>query len=500
MSTPAFWDRQLSQREVQVLCLLAVGLHLIPLLLADHFYIDDSWRSQMAGNAWTQEGRVLADWLYAGLSFSASAPNLFPLPLLLAATAAALALARLARHYFSAPTAGAVLVLLPLWYNPFFLQNLSYQYDGPAMALALGAGVLAITLEPSRRRNLFYGAVLVAASASFYQVSLNLVAGLCCVEVMRQVALGADLRQTVVHALGRLAQLLGGCLLYFLTAFQLMSPLRKSLLAFDGQWPAAIAQRLGLIAERVGLLGTPGTLWFSLALLLLATLALATVAMQVSRSAQGSLARLGLLLMLVMPVPLVLLLVAGLTLLFADFNDGARTLMGLATPMVLVLWLAHRQLHAWHRRLPGLLAIPLLFMLSFSYAYGRVLLVQKELQQAMAFSLAHDISSRPALASAPRLYMLDIGSSGQWLPASMGSLKAMPALRYVLNINFLLLPEMMPRVGLSNFATRVPLDRQQVLASSPTPLVDNKFYAIHLVGGSGYVLMKPPRDPETYRW
>ncbi|CAG8866975.1 hypothetical protein PS627_02258 [Pseudomonas fluorescens] len=104
MAAAALWDRHLSQREVQVLCLLAVGLHLLPLLLADHFYIDDSWRSQVAGNAWAQEGRLLTDWLYAGLSFSTIAPNLFPLPLLLAASAAALALARLARHYFIAPT------------------------------------------------------------------------------------------------------------------------------------------------------------------------------------------------------------------------------------------------------------------------------------------------------------------------------------------------------------------------------------------------------------
>lgn len=500
MSTAALWDRHLSQREVQVLCLLAVGVHLIPLLLADYFYIDDSWRSQLAGNAWAQEGRLLTEWLYAGLSFSTTAPNLFPLPLLLAGTAAALALARLAGHYFVAPTASAVLVVLPLWYNPFFLQNLSYQYDGPAMALAMAAGVLAITLPPTCRRNVFYGALLVAAAASLYQVSLNLIAGLCCVEVVRCVMQGADFRHTVLHALGRLAQLLGGCLLYLLSAFLLMSAQRQSLLAVDDQWLAAIGQRLGLIAERIGLLATPGTLWFSLALLALAGLALIGVTRHVSRSGERPLARLSLLLMLWLPVLLILLLVAGMTLLFDDFNDGARTLMGLATPMVLVLLLAHRQLGHWHPRLPALLVIPLLFMLSFSYAYGRVLVVQKELQQAVAISLAHDITSRPALASAPRLYLLDIGSSEHWLPASVGSLKAMPALRYVLNINFLLLPEMMPRVGLSNFASHVPLDRQQVVARSPTPVVDNKFYAIHLVDGSAYVLMNTPRDPEAYRW
>jgi len=499
MSTQAPWDRQLTHPEVQVFCLLAVGLHLLPLLLADYFYLDDNWRAQMAGNAWAQEGRVLIDWLYAGLSFSPSAPNLYPLPLLLAASAAALALARLVRHYFAAPTASAVLVVLPLWYSPYFLQNLSYQYDGPAMALALAASVLAITLEPERR-NVLYGAFLVAAAASFYQVSLNLFAGLCCIEVLRQVLQGADLRQSCRHAVGRLGQLLGGCLLYLLSAFQLMAPLRKPLLALDGQWPATIVQRLQLIAEHVGLLFTPGTAWFSLGLLVLAVLALARVALRVLRGEEGLPARFGLLLALLLPLPLVLLLVPGLTLLFDYFNDGARTLMGLATLMVLVLLLAHQLLSAWHPRLTWLLAIPLLCMLSFAFAYGRVLVVQKELQQAVTFSLAHDITARAELANAPRHYVLDISSSGHWLPAASGSLGAMPALKYVLNINFLLLPEMMPRLGLSNFGSAVPLDRQQVLARSPKPLVDNKFYAIHLVDGNSYVLMKRPSDPEAYRW
>lgn len=156
------------------------------------------------------------------------------MPLLLAGTAAALALARLVRHYFVAPTASAVLVVLPLWYQPFFLQNLSYQYDGPTMALALAACVLAITLEPGSWRQILCGALLVAVALAFYQISLNVFAGLCGVEVMRQVMLGKRCGQVWRHALGRLGQALGGCALYGLTAYQLMTPLRQGLLPVEG--------------------------------------------------------------------------------------------------------------------------------------------------------------------------------------------------------------------------------------------------------------------------
>ncbi|MDF0732839.1 glucosyltransferase domain-containing protein [Pseudomonas entomophila] len=488
----------MSYRHVQVACLLAVAVHLLPLLLADYFYMDDSWRAQLAGNAWAGEGRVLNDWFYAALGFSASAPNLFPLPLLLAAIASALALARLARHYFAVPSVGALLVVLPLWFNPYFLQNLSYQYDGPTMALALAACVLAITLEPRHARALAGGALLVAVAMAFYQVSLNVFAGLCCVEVLRQVLAGNGFRQVGWQALGRLGQLLGGCLLYFLSAYQLMTPLRQGLLPFDAHWPATVGQRLGLIAERVGLLLTPATGTLAAVLLALALAALALAAWRVARGPASLPARLGLLLALWLPLPLVVLLVPGLTLLFSDFNDGARTLMGLGVLLLLLALLAHDLLR--RLRLGWLLVVPLLCMLSFAYAYGRVLVVQKELHQAVTFTLAHDIAADPRLAAARRYYVLDIGSSGQWLPAAQGSYTAMPALRYVLNINYLLLPEMMPRVGLSNFGSHPPLDRQQVLARSPQPLARGKFYAIHLVDDVAYVLMRTPQDPEGFSW
>lgn len=500
MSTLSAWDRHLSYRQVQLLCLLALGLHLIPLLLADYPYMDDSWRGHLAGNAWAVEGRVMNDLFYGALGFGDGAPNLFPLPLLLAGTAAALALARLVRHYFVAPTASAVLVVLPLWYQPFFLQNLSYQYDGPTMALALAACVLAITLEPGSWRQILCGALLVAVALAFYQISLNVFAGLCGVEVMRQVMLSKRCGQVWRHALGRLGQALGGCALYGLTAYQLMTPLRQGLLPVEGPWPFITVARLEVIGERVGLLFTPGTTWCCLVLIALAIVALARHLWRVL-DGQGSVgARVGLCLALLVPIPVILLLIPGITLVFADFNDGARTLMGLGVLMLLVLLLAHEALSEIHPRLGWLLVIPLLCMLSFAFAYGRVLIVQKTLHQAVTFALAHDISAQPSLASARRYYVLGIDSGGQWLPAASGSFKAMPALRYVLNINYLLLPEMMPRVGLSNFGSHPPLDRRQVLARSPQPVVRGKFYDIHGVGDTVYVLMKKPRDPERYRW
>ncbi|NIF26073.1 hypothetical protein F3J44_06695 [Pantoea sp. Tr-811] len=500
------WNVQLSPRQVKLFCLLAVALHLLPLLLADYPYIDDIWRAQAAGleesgnDSWTGQGRILLAWFYQFLGFYAGAPNLFPLPVLLAAGTSAMAMASLVRHYFPVPTATCLFVVLPLWYNPFFLQGLSYQYDGPGMAIALALCIWAITLKATPAWQCLGGTLLVAAAVSFYQISVNVFAGLCCIEVMRQVLAHAGLRQACVHLLVRLGQLLGGCGLYYLVVYPLIDTPRTALLPLDGGWLPEVVLRLKIIFGHVMLLITPGTAWMFVGLLALVLAALLLALRDTVCNRRPVLERLLLALMLFLPIVAVVILVYGMMLLFAHFDDGARLLQGFGVLMVLLALLAHRLLYGLQPRLGWLLALPLLFMLSFSYAYGRLLVVQKELQQSVGTALAQRIQSQPSLYDAKRIYMLDIGSSGHWLAAGNGAFQAMPALRYVLNVNFLLLPEMMPRFGLNNFGSHPPLERKQVLARSPVAVVDDLFYAIHVVDGTAYILMKAPKGEEAYRW
>ncbi|MEW9681597.1 glucosyltransferase domain-containing protein [Pseudomonas sp. TE50-2] len=499
MSSTATWSRVLTRQQVWYFCLFALIIHILPLILADFPYIDDSWRAQLAGNDWVDQGRPLTAALLAVLGFTAGAPNLFPLPLLLAVFISAHALTRLVFYWFAAPTLGAVLVVLPLWYNPLFLQNLSYQYDGAAMALALCTCIWAITQGAGSFKAWWRGAVLVALAAGFYQASVNLFAGLCALEVMRQVLEGVSLREAWQQVVGRVFQLIGGCALYYLTCAWLITVPRTALLKFDSEWGANMASRLGVAGQDIALLLTPGTSWFVYGMLILALVALSQATVQLCRRRVSWLQRLALWCLLCAPLPLMYISIPGIALLFAHFDHNARLLMGFGAVLVTMAYLAHRALTNLDARWGGLLAVPLLFMLSFSYAHGRVLVAQKELQQAVVSYLAHDIMSKPELASARRYFVQDIWLSRRWLPAANGSIQAMPALGYVLNVWYLVLPELMPREGLANFFARPPIDREQVLARSPSPIVGNKFYSIHLVGDTAYVLMKSPPETEVYQ-
>lgn len=140
-----------------------------------------------------------------------------------------LALTRLTFHYFAEPTLACCLVPLPLWYNPFLLQNLSYQYDGPIMALSMVAAIYAITFEGSSRvQRWLVPAALLALAIGLYQISFNVFLGLCCVELIRAVQ-----RRTqgpeILRMLGwKLAQAGLGILIYSVTAYPFMETLRKT--------------------------------------------------------------------------------------------------------------------------------------------------------------------------------------------------------------------------------------------------------------------------------
>lgn len=489
-----FVVRELGRRQVLLFFLLATGLYVLPLILADYPYIDDNWRALAAGNAWAGYGRLYADWLYQALTFTGAAPDIFPLPLLLATVAMSLALTRLTFHYVAEPTLACCLVPLPLWYNPFLLQNLSYQYDGPSMAFSLVAMICAITFDGSTRvQRWLVPAALIAVGIGLYQISVNVFLGLCCVELLR--ALHRQVSWTEVWRLlgGKLAQLGLGIAIYGVTAYPFMAAGRYA----DGLDRAGhpfrqIGTNIGRVLEKAALLFHGGYLWVFVALVLCALLGLARLG-RPDRRASYVILGLASLAVLVLLVP-------GITLLFRDFNEGARTLMGFGVLLVFLLYLTRLALAPYHRLLPLLLIIPLLATLSLSFAYGRVLNMQKTFATAALYSLGHDIAALRELRDAKRIY-LSINYSDRWLTSAEGSFRHLPVLRYLLNVDYYMLAENLPSVGITNVvAERERRNATHVGYLRYPALVESLYYRIYLLGDYGFIVMKEPPHGRLLQW
>lgn len=493
----------LSQRQLWLIFMAALALHVLPLLLADYAYIDDTWRSMMAGmvdgqaNSWAGQGRILVDWLYAALGGVAAAPDIFPLPLLLAVVVVARALASLTVHYFERPGLADALVVLPLWFSPFFLQNLSYQYDGPAMGLALAACIWAITEGTGSFWRWLLGSLLLTVVLSLYQPGINVFAILCCVEILHQAGNGLAFRQVFRRLALRLGQLAVGCLIYHQTAYRLTSATRTGLLSVDTQLPGELLTRLGLVADDVALLATGAHTWVYIGALILALVGLKLTLIQVWAGRSSRLERCALGLLTLLALPVACTLVSGIALVFSHFQYGARLLMGCGAVMVLIALLARRTLLAIHPSLGWVLALPLALMLSVSFAYGRVLVLQKELQKAFVYTLANTVETHPALRSSERIYLYGLNSRGYWLPAASGTFKAMPVLRRINNIDHWMLSEMLPRVGLLE-VTHVPkIVLWKWQERNPSPIIETRLFSVYRVGKAALVVLKAPQVAEA---
>lgn len=496
-----FFIKELGRRQVWLFFLLATFVYIVPLILADYPYIDDNWRSLSAGMAWTAQGRLFAELFYNALTFSNGAPNIFPLPLIIATLAMSWALTSLTFHYFRQPDIACCLVVLPLWYSPFFLQNLSYQYDGAPMVLSVVAVIYAITFRHSSRNvQWLVPSFLIALALGLYQISLNVFIGLCCLEVLRAASDKVPWPQWAALIGWKCAQVVLGWLIYCVTAYPFMEQDRTLLLNLAARPLLQIQINIGRVLEKVVLLFHGGFIWVFAGLLLCAIAGAVLLGMNVVRRQDSGLKKLVIGLLCCLAVPVVLLSVSGVALFFRDFNEGARTLIGFAVLLVLLFYLSHLALAAFHQRLTLLLAVPLLAMLSLSFAYGRVLTLQKTFSDSALYSLERDISSHPDLRAAKRIYM-SVTYSDHWLTGAAGSFKQMPVLHYLLNIDFYMLAENLPKVGITNVvAERERRNATRVGYQHFPPLVESPYYRIYLIGDYGFIVIKEPAPIKSLRW
>ncbi len=154
--------------------LVVYGFGIAAMLRANRFYLDDLGRALYGYADWLPSGRPLAELLSWVLHLSPMTMNASPLTQL--AAIAFLALASL----LTLDVIGlrinwwTTLATVPVGLSPYGLENLSYKFDAPSMALAVLCAVLAALLARQQSRKAFLGATaLVFACASLYQPALG---------------------------------------------------------------------------------------------------------------------------------------------------------------------------------------------------------------------------------------------------------------------------------------------------------------------------------------
>ncbi|MDD1015834.1 glucosyltransferase domain-containing protein [Pseudomonas rubra] len=496
-------ERVLSPAQVLAFFAVLCLVYVFPIVHADYAYVDDNWRALLqAQDAWRNQGRILLEWLYKMLTFSQATINIFPLPLLISIFALALAMSRLTFWLFPRPGITSCLVILPVLCNPFFLGNLTYQYDGPGMVLAQVAVIYAITcrIEPRAVRGLLV-ALLIAATLSLYQLTISLFIGLSIVEFVRGIKDKVALRALLVVLVERVVQLVAGGLIYFFSAYQLAVDTRGSRLPFDQQWLEVVWQKFCFSMQMLGVLGASAGTVLTVALLLGAGAGFMMLMTNICQIHGRPAGKLGVALLYLLSLVALAWSVPGMMLFLSEPNLEARNFIGFSAVLLLLFYLNHQLLGRIWPGLRWLLLMPTLFMFTFSYAYGQVIIAKKELESAMAYYIANDLVSRTELRGVNTYTYLRAPGDGNWLPRGHGAMTHMPLLRYILSgSNSVLHAQFLPRLGINNVIGGEPavFDRLVAQGDVGEPLVDNKFYSIYVSGAQGFIVMKPIQDDENY--
>lgn len=199
---------------------IANAIVYVPLCLGNRPLADDLGHAVGGYTAWSIAGRPFAEWLFyvTNLGYptvaAAWANHLLSLTFLVAAGTAAVSLFQVRAPVFAA------LASLPLTAHPYFLENFSYQFDGPSMAASLFVGMLAVHALPLPSTAAAIGCVAcgVFAALALYQPGVNvLVCGMATFIAVASVREGVPRGLTLSIRAG-IATLLGIAVYWVLIA------------------------------------------------------------------------------------------------------------------------------------------------------------------------------------------------------------------------------------------------------------------------------------------
>ncbi len=149
--------------RLQFLSIFAAGvIALLPVMLFVHRYIDDYRRSFRGHLGWDHVGRPLADVVFYLINFGRPGTAVAPLYLLLSIFLYACVGLLIAKAFGLRSSVWSALAVLPLFAQPYGLENLSYGFDSILMSLSVALAVVAaILLQASLRGSVLFVAVFL---------------------------------------------------------------------------------------------------------------------------------------------------------------------------------------------------------------------------------------------------------------------------------------------------------------------------------------------------
>lgn len=183
---------KVADKNIIVFIIIASSIFLLPSIITDVLYRDDAYRLSINGGYWWWLGRPLADAIIYITSMSENKIiNSHPFGLILSLVIFITLVRCIINNRMVMPFNYAKAPIVFILVSPFFIQNISYQYDAPGMILSLSMAMMSFyVISINTKFSVFISVLLLFLSLCFYQPCANIFLGLSAINIITKIRNG----------------------------------------------------------------------------------------------------------------------------------------------------------------------------------------------------------------------------------------------------------------------------------------------------------------------
>lgn len=385
---------------------IITALFSLPILLSGILYQDDILRSANGEAYWGALGRPLSDVVVMGLGFGNDfVVNLFPLTLILATILLAASSIVLYNRFAikkDIPT-GIAFSLFSL--SPFFLQNLSYQFDSFPMMLGVFLAVLPYSLSIEKlniKLKVCLSSLFIIMSLCLYQATVNIFIAICALEVLSIIYRTNNAKVAFKTSLIRSLSLLIALIIYMKVITPLyLAKAVKSDLIFKADKPLESLQvNINKFLSIIESLANPQFFIGWSLLLIISCVALVSIIVKIINNNHSKSEKTFSVLLVLASIPVAIFSIAGPFILVDKTIVAPRVMMGLSSVMLIAAFLSTTLNYKSVSAIACI--IPALLSLSLSSAYGNASKSQRSIEDKIFYDIA---SSIPESWNGSKIYL-----------------------------------------------------------------------------------------------
>ncbi|EMH2819181.1 glucosyltransferase domain-containing protein [Escherichia coli] len=369
-------------------------LFVLPIIIANVYYIDDNYRSITGDDAWHIDGRPLSDLLMYIVNGNTHLTDTSPLPTFISIILLSVSGYSFSKRYIGFNHGVIPFTLIPLciFASPFFIENVVYKFDVLPMCASISLSYLFINVSIANRfLKLLCLSVIVTCILSSYQASINFLLSLVLCEFLSRY--NNNVKNLFSFIIETMASLCIGAFIYLkiILPIFLITPESSDHPMLEAQNIIGVAYSNSLYYLNLIWISIPES-WRYIYLLLFAMSIICAICIAIIKKENGI---TGLILCLIAglsPIISVLCSFISLSTLSSPL-PFPRVMIGFSGTCLFIAMVIFEFTKSFRAKVFYILAIPVWFSFGMYYSYGNALRASSDITDAIFNNIKDDVFS-----------------------------------------------------------------------------------------------------------